>query len=61
VIGGGLPLIFLVAALTKLGEFWASAKPPRPARQVETLWPTRRIAAEKALAVALAPFRKTTG
>jgi hypothetical protein len=23
VIGGGLPLIFLVAALTKLGEFWA--------------------------------------
>ena len=23
VIGGGLPLIFIVAALTKLGEFWA--------------------------------------
>ena len=23
IIGGGLPLIFIVAALTKLGEFWA--------------------------------------
>jgi hypothetical protein len=23
IIGGGLPLIFMVAALTKLGEFWA--------------------------------------
>jgi len=22
IIGGGLPLIFMVAALTKLGEFW---------------------------------------
>jgi hypothetical protein len=23
IIGGGLPLIFMVAALTKVGEFWA--------------------------------------
>jgi hypothetical protein len=29
IIGGGLPLIFMVAALTKLGELWA--------RQRETL------------------------
>jgi len=60
VIGGGLPLIFVVAALTKLGEFWARQREAAaPGTPVETLWPTRRIAAEKALAVALAPSRRS--
>ena len=56
IIGGGLPLIFIVVALTKLGEFWARQRePPCSARKVKMLCPTCQITAKKAIAVALAP------
>ena|SRR5580765_6566102 len=60
IIGGGLPLIFIVVALTKLGEFWARQREATVfGTSGENAVPKCRITAKKAIAVALAPPGKS--